>query len=286
MPKEILISYDEYETRCAIIEDGDLSEIYVERKEDEHILGNIYKGRVENVLPGMQSAFVEIGMEKHAFLHISDINYDFDEVDDAADNDSTKLDLGSDKPTPKGNGRGSPYSISDLVHKNQEILVQVVKESLGTKGPRVTSCITLPGRYVVYLPTSSNIGISRRIESAAERQRLRDIAQKLRSGVEGGFIIRTAAEGKSEEEFSTEIQYLIDLWKDLRERGKKKPVRTLIREDLGFVGRIIRDYFTNDVMKLVFDSKARYQETVDYLASALPELRSRVKIVREVRPTL
>ncbi len=284
MPREILISYDEYECRCAIIQDGDLSEIYVEREEDEHILGNIYKGRVENVLPGMQSAFVEIGLEKHAFLHISDINYDFDEVEDVEDKTAAKLDLGSDKPTPRRNGRASSYSISDLVHKNQEILVQVVKEPLGTKGPRVTSCITLPGRYVVYLPTSSNIGVSRRIESAAERQRLRDIAQKLRSGVEGGFIIRTAAEGRSEEEFSTEIQYLLDLWKELGERGKKMPVRSLIREDLGFVGRIIRDYFTNDVTKLVFDSKTRYQETVDYLASALPELRSRVELYEKTVP--
>jgi ribonuclease G len=284
MPKEILISDDEYETRCAIIEDGDLSEIYVERKEDEHILGNIYKGRVENVLPGMQSAFVEIGLERHAFLHISDINYDFDDVEDGPDKDSAKLDLGSEKPTPRGNGRGFPYSISELVHKNQEILVQVGKESIGTKGPRVTSCITLPGRYVVYLPTSSNIGVSRRIESAGERQRLRDIAQKLRSGVDGGFIIRTAAEGRSAEEFSTEIQYLINLWKEIRKRGEKMPVRSLVREDLGFVGRIIRDYFTNDVTKLVFDSKDRYQETVEYLSSALPELRSRVKLYERSVP--
>ena len=255
MPKEILISDDEYETRCAIIEDGDLSEIYVERKDDEDTLGNIYKGRVENVLPGMQSAFVEIGLEKHAFLHISDINYDFDDIEEETDKDLTKLDLGSEKPTSRKGSKGFPYSISELVHKNQEILVQVVKESLGTKGPRVTSCISLPGRYVVYLPTSSNIGVSRRIESAEERQRLRDISQKLRSGVEGGFIVRTAAEGKSEEAFSTEIKYLVDLWKEIRERGEKMPVRSLVREDLGFIGRIIRDYFTNDVTKLVFDSK-------------------------------
>ena len=278
MPKEILISDDEYETRCAIIEDGDLSEIYVERKDDEDTLGNIYKGRVENVLPGMQSAFVEIGLEKHAFLHISDINYDFDDIEEETDKDLTKLDLGSEKPTSRKGSKGFPYSINELVHKNQEILVQVVKESLGTKGPRVTSCISLPGRYVVYLPTSSNIGVSRRIESAEERQRLRDISQKLRSGVEGGFIVRTAAEGKSEEAFSTEIKYLVDLWKEIRERGEKMPVRSLVREDLGFIGRIIRDYFTNDVTKLVFDSKERYKETIEYLSSGLPELSSRVKL--------
>ena len=284
MPKEILISDDEYETRCAIIEDGDLSEIYVERKNNEHTIGNIYKGRVENVLPGMQSAFVEIGLEKHAFLHISDINYDVEDVEDEIDRDLTKLNLGSGKPTPRKGSKAPRYSISELVHKKQELLVQVVKESLGTKGPRVTSCISLPGRYVVYLPTSSNIGVSRRIESAAERQRLRDISQKLRSGVEGGFIVRTAAEGKSEEEFSTEIRYLVDLWKDIRERGEKMSVRSLVREDLGFVGRIVRDYFTNDVTKLIFDSKELYKETTQYLTSGLPELGSRVKLYDKSTP--
>jgi ribonuclease G len=282
MKKEIIVSDDEYESRCAILEDGVLSEIDVERKENVQTLSNVYKGRVENVLPGMQIAFVDIGLERHAFLHISDINYDIAEDDD--DKNTSKLDLDSSKPSSPRGGRGYRYSISDLVHKNKDILVQVTKEPIGTKGPRVTSCITLPGRYVVYLPTSSNIGISRRIQKEEERQRLRSIAQGLRAGVEGGFIIRTAAEGRSDEELSAEIRYLIDLWKKIRERAEKMQPLNLVHKDLGFIGRILRDYFTSDIMQLVIDSKEMYHEALDYTSSVLPELRSRVKSYDQSTP--
>ena len=177
MQKEIIISDDEYESRCAIVEDGVLSEIEIERRDDEQTLGNVYKGRVENVLPGMQIAFVDIGLDRHAFLHASDIHYDFEAED--IEKDSTKEGLGSNAiDSPRG-GRGSSYSISNLLRKNQEILLQVVKEPIGTKGPRVTACVTLPGRFIVYLSTSSSIGVSRRIEAAEERQRLKDIAQSF-----------------------------------------------------------------------------------------------------------
>jgi ribonuclease G len=276
MLKEILISDDEYESRCAILEDDVLTEIDIERKNDKHTLSNVYKGRVENVLPGMQIAFVDIGLERHAFLHVSDIHYDFE--DEELEKDSTKLNLNSNSTGSPRRRRGFTHSISDLLHKNQEILVQVGKEPIGTKGPRVTACITLPGRYVVYLPASSNIGVSRRIEAAEERERLRDIAQSLRSDIDGGFIIRTAAEGRSEEEFAREIRYLIDQWKGICRQSEKMPAPSLVHKDLGFTGRIIRDFFTNNVTQLVIDSKAKYRETLDYLSSALPELQSRVKL--------
>ena len=279
MQKEMIISDDEYEVRCAILEEGVLTEIYIERKDDEHILNNIYKGRVENVLPGMQIAFVDIGLEKHAFLHVSDIHYD-EEAE--LEKDSTGQDRSSDSANSPKAGRGYQYSISDLLHKNQEILVQIDKPSIGTKGPRVTACITLPGRYVVYMPTASGTrpGISRRIQSEEERQRLKEIGQALLSDMdmEGGFIIRTAAEGESEAEFSTELRFLINQWKEIRERAEKMPAPSLVHKDLSFVDRNIRDFFTTDVTQFVIDSKEQYRKTLEYLSSALPELCPQVKL--------
>ena len=282
MQKEIIISDDEYETRCAVLEDGVLSEIDIERKNNEHTLNNTYKGRVENVLPGMQIAFVNIGLERHAFLHISDIIRDLDE--DRSNEDSAKLEVNrnpTDSPKP---GRGYSYSISDLIHPNQEILVQVGKEPIGTKGPRVTTCVTLPGRYVVYLPTASNIGVSRRIESAEERQRLRDIAEAIRADVEGGFIIRTSAEGKSEADFAAEIQYLVGQWKRIVKRAEDIPAPSLVHKEHSFIIRVIRDSFTSEVTEVVIDSKEQYQEAIDYLSSSGSELRSQVKLYNKSTP--
>ena len=275
MQKEIIISDDEFETRCAVLEDGVLTEIDIERKNDEHTLNNTYKGRVENVLPGMQIAFVNIGVERHAFLHISDIIRDLEE--DSSNDDSAKLDLNRKSNNSPKPGRGYSYSISDLIHPNQEILVQVGKEPIGTKGPRVTTCITLPGRYVVYLPTASNIGVSRRIESAEERQRLREIAEAMRTDVEGGFIIRTSAEGKSEEDFTAEIQYLVGQWKRIVQQAEKMPAPSLVHKEHSFMIRVIRDSFTSEVTRLVIDSKEQYQEAMDYLSSSGSELRSQVQ---------
>ena len=281
MEKEILISDDEYETRCAVLEKGILNEIYIERKAAKPVLGNLYKGRVENVLPGMQVAFVDIGLERHAFLHISDLKYSDGTENGNADDGLPTLDLQAKSPRKPRGGRGFPFLITDLISKKQELLVQVGKEPIGSKGARVTSNITLPGHYVVYLPNSSTIGVSRRIESASERDRLRDLAQALKADVEGGFIIRTAAEGLSEEEFTSEIRYLIDQWKQMRERAKRKPAPSLVSKDIGFTNRIVRDIFNKDVKKLLIDSQAEYQETINYVTSVMPNLRNRVSLYKE-----
>ena len=281
MEKEILISDDEYETRCAVLEKGILNEIYIERKAAKPVLGNLYKGRVENVLPGMQVAFVDIGLERHAFLHISDLKYSDGTENGNADDGLPTLDLQAKSARKPRGGRGFPFLITDLISKKQELLVQVGKEPIGSKGARVTSNITLPGHYVVYLPNSSTIGVSRRIESASERDRLRDLAQALKADVEGGFIIRTAAEGLSEEEFTSEIRYLIDQWKQMRERAKQKPAPSLVSKDIGFTNRIVRDIFNKDVKKLLIDSQAEYQETINYVTSVMPNLRNRVSLYKE-----
>lgn len=289
MEKEILISDDDYETRCAVLEKGVLNEIYIERKAATQTLGNLYKGRVENVLPGMQVAFVDIGLERHAFLHISDLKYD---IGNGSGNengnrngkyakDSAVLDLKAKRPKQARGGRGFPFLISDLISKKQELLVQVGKEPIGSKGARVTSNITLPGRYVVYTPNSSNIGVSRRIESASERDRLRNMAQAVKADVEGGFIIRTAAEGLNETEFTAEIKYLIDQWKQTCERAKRKPAPSLVSKDLSFTNRIVRDMLTKDVKRLLIDSQVGYQETIDYVSSVMPNLLPRVSLYKE-----
>ncbi len=282
MQKEIIISDDEYETRCAILEDGVLTEIAIERKNNEHTLNNTYKGRVENVLPGMQIAFVNIGLERHAFLHISDIIRDLDE--NSSSEDAAKLDLNKNSAKSPKPGRGYAYSISDLIHPNQDILVQVGKEPIGTKGPRVTTCITLPGRYVVYLPTASNIGVSRRIESAEERQRLREIAEAIRTDIEGGFIIRTSAEGKSEADFTAEIKYLVEQWKRIVKQAEKMSAPSLVHKEHSFIVRVVRDSFTSEVTRVVIDSKEQYQEAMNYLSSSLSEPSSQIKFYDKSTP--
>lgn len=276
MEKEILISDDEYETRCAVLEKGVLNEIHIERKSTKPVLGNIYKGRVENVLPGMQVAFVDIGLERHAFLHISDLKYNNNSENGRPDDGIQTLDMQATPPNKSRGGRGFPFLITDLISKNQELLVQVGKEPIGSKGARVNSNITLPGRYVVYLPNSSTIGVSRRIESESERDRLRNLAQTLKEDVEGGFIIRTAAEGLSEEEFSAEIRSLINQWKQTHQRAKRKTAPSLVSRDVSFTNRIVRDMFTKDVKHLLIDSHTSYNETIDYVTSEMPNLKDRV----------
>ena len=280
MEKEILISDDEFETRCAVLEKGVLNEIQIERKAVKPVLGNLYKGRVENVLPGMQVAFVDIGLERHAFLHISDLKYNNAE-DGNADDGLPTIDLQATPANKTRGGRGFPYLITDLISKNQELLVQVGKEPIGSKGARVTSNITLPGRYVVYLPNSSTIGVSRRIESESERERLRNLAQTFKADVEGGFIIRTAAEGLSEEEFEAEIRYLINHWKQSLQRSKNKTAPSLVGRDLSFTTRIVRDKFTKDVKHLLIDSTTGYKEMIDYVASVMPSLKERITLYDE-----
>ena len=284
MEKEILISEDEYETRCAVLEQGVVTEIYIERKAATQTLGNLYKGRVENVLPGMQVAFVDIGLDRHAFLHISDLKYESVNEDELENGNGKSVrnavivDLKAKRPKQSRGGRGFPFLISDLISKKQELLVQVGKEPIGTKGARVTSNITLPGRYVVYMPNSSNIGVSRRIESPVERDRLRDMAKSIKADVEGGFIIRTAAEGLSENEFAAEIRYLIGQWKRTSERADRKSAPCLISEDLSFTNRIVRDMLTKEVKQLLIDSKAGYEEAMDYVSSVMPDLEPRVSL--------
>lgn len=257
MKKEIIISDDEYETRAAVLEDEVLTELFNERKDETNILGNIYKGRVESTLPGMQVAFVDIGTPKSAFLHISDIVKIYEH---------------------RSNGkRRSDYSITDILKTGQDVIVQVDKEPIRSKGPRVTAYITLPGRYLVYMPKGNNsIGVSHRIEDRKETERLRRLITKLKPR-EGGFIVRTAAENKDKLEFETEINFLVENWKNVKEKAQGKKAPTLIHEDLGVTFRMIRDYLSDEVSQFVIDSKKLYERVIEYIDSAFPKSRPKIK---------
>ncbi|MCL5038603.1 MAG: Rne/Rng family ribonuclease [Firmicutes bacterium] len=256
MSKEILINVETEETRVAFLEEGVLVEIYVERAANARIVGNIYKGLVQNVLPGMQAAFVDIGMEKNAFLYVDDALPQKDEEDEVPD-------------LPRRN-------IKDLLRLGQEIMVQVVKDAFGTKGPRVTTHITLPGRYTVLMPTTDFIGISRRIGDEKERDRLRRVAEKIRPAG-NGLIVRTVAEGKTEQELSQDVAFLYRLWGRVKSRARVGSAPALIHRDLGLVYRVIRDSFTNEVNNLYVDSRHEYERIMDLLDVISPELKDRVQ---------
>ncbi|BDG61466.1 Rne/Rng family ribonuclease [Caldinitratiruptor microaerophilus] len=253
MSKEILVSVDVDGVRAAMREDGQVVELLFERAVRQQLVGNIYKGRVQNVLPGMQAAFVDIGLERNAFLFVDDAIPPGLEVD------------------------GAPPAIRDVVRPGQELLVQVVKEPSGTKGPRVTRHVTLPGRYLVLMPSVEFVGVSRRITKERERERLKALAESLRPpGM--GLIVRTVAEGASEAEFRRDIEYLVRLWQGVEARARAAEARSLVHRDLGLVQRVVRDWLDDDVTELYIDSPSDYERVLEWLELMAPHLRSRVRL--------
>jgi ribonuclease G len=266
MFKEILINVGEEETRVAVLENKVLVEMYIERSPNQRLVGNIFKGRVENVLPGMQAAFVDIGLEKNAFLYVED-------AIPARTPDSGQNQGNSTMAT----------NICDILKHGQELIVQIVKEPIGTKGARVTTHITLPGRYLVLMPTVDYIGISRRIEDERERDRLRGMAARIKP--EGmGVIVRTVAEGVDEDELRLDINMLAGLWRKIVNRSNHGPVPNLLHRDLELVQRILRDTFTEDVDRLIIDSRYEYEKILDLLDILGPRLK--VKVFLEERNNL
>ena len=256
--KEILIQQDEDSIGVALVENQQLSEIYFEQRERRQLLGRIYKGKVENVLPGMQAAFVNIGLSKNCFLYVEDaVPKHINEYGEGMKN-------GGELP-----------NISPVLKKGQDILVQIVKEPVGTKGARVTTHITLPGRYAVLMPGVGHIGISRRIQTEEERQRLRDISLPLvQDNI--GFIVRTAAEGISEAELAGDIRFLTALWQEIQQRAKKvKPV-SLVHHDLGLLERTVRDICSEEVEIIWTDSKEVKEKITDLIACQLPEYSGKI----------
>ena len=279
MKREIFINSTPQESRIAIMEDGFLAEFLIERKEERGIAGNLYKGKVARVLPGMQAAFVEIGMEKAGFLHASDF---FDIPEDVqlinASGDEVEFD---EPPKPPPSGRRLP--LEKRISTGEQILVQVAKDPLGTKGARITSHVSLPGRYMVFMPGTKHIGISRRIESDEERKRLKEIAQSL--GTEnGGFILRTASEGRSKREIQRDLRFLTKLWKRIQQKAETVAAPALIHQDLDLITRTIRDFFTPDTERVVIDSAKDHRRIVDFVRQFMPRLRSKIVLYSDSEP--
>jgi ribonuclease G len=270
MQKDIIINVSEYETRLAVLEDLKLVELLVERPEAERIVGDVYKGKVKSVLPGMQAAFVDVGLEKTAFLHFSDIGDSKRQLDLLYEADLLE-DEGHSRKTKK-----APSKIQDVLKEGQEILVQVTKEPIANKGCRVTTDLSLPGRYVVLVPGEDHVGVSRKISDWGEKKRLKRLAYELKP--DGfGCIVRTVAQGKQKRELKSDVKNLFKLWKNLTGKAEKTKAPALLDKNIGLIYSVIRDIFTTDVESVVVDSKREYKRILSYLKIAAKTLRSKLK---------
>ncbi len=263
--EEILINVTPREVRAALLENGILQEIFIERTAKRGLISNIYKGRVSRVLPGMQAAFIDLGLERTGFLHVSDI---FRGDPQNSENKETEA------------------TINELVREGQELLVQVLKDPIGSKGARLTTFVTLPSRLLVLLPKGNTVGISARIEDEAERERLRQMIDALRveSGCTAGFIVRTAAEGAGLEALQAELHFLLKLWSVVQERCSKSAVKEVVHEDLPLPIRILRDLVTPDVESIRVDSEIAYRKMKEFAGEFLPEVEPIVELYKRRRP--
>ncbi|MCY4120373.1 MAG: ribonuclease E/G, partial [Acidobacteria bacterium] len=278
MNKELIVSSSRHETMAAILEDDQVAEIHIEREHQRGVVGNIYKGRVNKVLPGMQSAFVDIGLERDAFLYVSDVVDTIEEFErlESGDGDDAPASDGEsngDAARSRSNGRGRAVQrsaqkptqqIEDLLKAGQEILVQVVKEPLGTKGARVTSHASIPGRFLVFMPTADNIGVSRKIDLREERSRLRGIVRQFREehGFTGGIIIRTAAAKRPKEDIEGDLRYFHDLWSEMRGDMESLRAPAVIHHEESLVSKLIRDFLSDDFSAIRIDSREEYARVV------------------------
>ncbi len=275
MKKEILVNSTDYETRVAILEDDKLVELQVERSDADRIAGNIYKGIIKTVLPGMQAAFVEIGFPKAAYLHSSDVGKVY-----ARHGDSETMDEEAPAEIIRKTRRAG---IETVLKKNQEVLVQVIKEPISTKGPRVATEISIPGRFLVMVPDDDHVRVSKRISSWAEKKRLRKIVEPQRP--EGfGIIIRTEGEGKSEKDFRDDIKRIMRLWGRLTKKAETSSAPSLIHKEAEITVSRIRDVFTEDISRLIVDNREDYKKIISYARQVAPQLKKRVEFHRSELP--
>jgi ribonuclease G len=283
MNKEMIVSANGHETMVAILEDDLVAEVFVERERQRGVVGNVYKGRVSKVLPGMQSSFIDLGLERDGFLYVDDVIDTMDEFDKLAGDDDDdggnrrNGDHDRDKPRPK---------IEDLLREGQEIIVQVVKEPLGTKGARLTSHVTMPGRFLVFMPTVDHIGVSRKIESREERGRLRGIVREFREahGFTGGVIIRTAASSRPKEDIVSDLEAFHKIWMEIRQRMDASRAPAVLFREQSIVSRLLRDLLTEDYQAIRIDNPTEYQRVVDLVERIMPSLAPKVKLYTKPFP--
>ncbi len=251
--RELLVNRTSTETRVALLEGGHLAELFIEKEESRSLVGNLYKGKVSNILPGIQSAFVSIGLPRDAFLHVHDL------VEPSP--------ADADEAAARAAG---PVAIEHRLRQNQELVVQIVKEPIQGKGARITTQVALPGRYVVLLPCVRHIGVSRRIADLDERERLREVACRI-GGEEHGLIVRTAGEGATEEELAGDLGYLSDLWEEIQRRARVAPPETLLHSEFGPVRRVLRDLYSERFSRVLVDDRLIFEDCKKFLAAMDPQ---------------
>ncbi|MBU8850150.1 MAG: Rne/Rng family ribonuclease [Desulfobacterales bacterium] len=290
MLKELVVNAAPHETRVALLENGTIVEVFIEREDETSIAGNIYKGRVQRVLPGMQAAFVDIGFDQAAFIYVDDVldtashkmyqkfeqDNDVDADIESNDEDNEPTDM-TDNYTSWKASLNHGCSIEELLTEGQEILVQVAKSSIGTKGPRITTHISLAGRYLVLMPTVDHIGISRRIENDAERTRLKDLLLSIRKN-KFGYIFRTQAEGIDENTIKKELDFLSKTWEDIMAKSKTASATSLVYKDLTATFRAVRDLLADEADKLIIDSKEEYENVQNFLKRLMPDVNLSVEL--------
>ena len=280
----LLINATSYEIRIALVEHGNLVEFYQERPIEKGLVGNIYMGRVVRVLPGMQAAFVDLGLERTGFLYVDDVRTDGRNFEDSM------MENGCQSCSDKGSASvqesvAAQPNIEDLLTEGQEVMVQICKEPLGTKGARLTCNITLPCRNLVYMPMTDHIGISRKLEDDEDRQRLRQEIENLRPQ-DAGFIVRTVAEGASREDLEADMEFLLHLWGEIKDRASKANVPSMVYQDLDITQRAVRDLFTPNIQRVVVDDKSTYQRVCNFVDTFVPQLRNRVSYYENEVPLL
>ena len=296
MQKEIIISSSTTQNRVAITEDGNLVDFFVDHPEKRRMVGDIYLGRVARVLPGIRAAFVDIGMKHDAFLHFSDIGDKLEEMQGVLDDEDADIEEDDDDETPPhhqgqqvsaASKKTKPPSERERVipklHKGQDLLIQIIKEPVKDKGVRVTSSISLPGRFCVLLPFDGKIGISKKIVDFKERRRLKKLARGILPE-NCGLIIRTAAKEQSEDSLSSDLKYLVNTWQEIQDAAKENEPPSLLYKDLSTTSSVIRDLFTPDVSKVFIDSKKLFKEIRNYVQFIQPELVEKVEVYKNEEP--
>jgi ribonuclease G len=277
----------------AILEDDLVAEIFVERERHRGVVGNVYKGRVSKVLPGMQSSFIDLGLERDGFLYVADVIDTLVEFDKLAGDDedetggNTNGGGNGSKGRPERDRQDRPQQkIEELLKEGQEIVVQVVKEPLGTKGARLTSHVTMPGRFLVFMPTVDHIGVSRKIESREERARLRGIVREFREahGFTGGVIIRTAAGGRPKEDILGDLDAFHKIWTEMRQRNESSRAPAVLFQEQSIVARLLRDLLTEDFQAIRIDNAQEYQRVLELVERIMPSLAPKVKLYSKPYP--
>lgn len=288
MFRELIINVAEHETRVALLEDGNIVELFINRGDETDITGNIHKGRVQRVLPGMQAAFVDIGLDQAAFLYVDDLIHDqFCDIErlfiNRSEEENDPGEAEEDDPDTPVREIKRECHIEDIITEGQEILVHVAKSPIGTKGARVTSHVSLPGRFLVLMPSSNHIGISRKIEDEAERKRLKTMVETVRSD-SYGYIVRTAAEGVGQDKILNEIGLLNTLWKSIQERYKTASAPALLHKELAVSLRAVRDLAIHEADKIMIDSRTGYESILSFLDTVMPNIEDSVELYAGKEP--